>query len=382
MKIGIEAQRLFRKNKHGMDYVALELIKNLMDIDKENQYYIFVAPGEDKCLANTLNFKIIEVRGGIYPLWEQISLPKAVKKAGCDILHCTSNTAPLFVNVPLVITLHDIIYLESNALFKKEGTWYQKFGNVYRSFIVPRVFRKSLKVITVSKFEKGRIKDHFKMGSDDNRVQVVYNGVSSHFVPVIDKEVLNDTRKRYGLPEKFIFHLGNTDPKKNTAGVLKAYNDFLSRSEEKIPLVMPDYDRDELASILNSIGNKNLIDNIILTGYIKNTDLPSLYSLCEIFLYPSIRESFGLPILEAMRCGAPVITSDTSSLPEISGGAAVTINPLSHEEITIAMEEIIRNVSFKRNLRMKGFRQTFNFSWRRMAEEVFEIYNVAYDGNL
>jgi glycosyltransferase involved in cell wall biosynthesis len=382
MKIGIEAQRLFRKKKHGMDYVALELIKNLMEIDKENQYYIFVAPGEDRCLQKTPNFKIVEVKGSFYPFWEQISLPKAVAKAGCDLIHCTSNTAPLFLKIPLIITLHDIIYLESNSLFKKEGTWYQKFGNVYRSYIVPRVFKKSLKVITVSNFEKGRIANHFKTSENDSRVQVVYNGVSSHFVPIIDQGVLKIAKEKYGLPDKFIFHLGNTDPKKNTVGVLTAYNAFLQTSKEKIPLVMPDYDKHELAAILKEIGNKELINNIILTGYINNTDLPALYTLCEIFLYPSLRESFGIPILEAMRCGAPVITSDVSSLPEISGGAAITVDPTNYAEITEAMTEVMTSCSYKRNLRMRGFRQTFNFSWRKMAEEVCEIYNISYNGNL
>jgi glycosyltransferase involved in cell wall biosynthesis len=145
---------------------------------------------------------------------------------------------------------------------------------------------------------------------------------------------------------------------------------------------MPDYDKAELAAILKEIGNKDLINNIILTGYINNTDLPALYTMCEIFLYPSLRESFGIPILEAMRCGAPVITSDVSSLPEISGGAAITVDPRNYAEITKAMTEVITSCAYKRNLRMRGFRQTFNFSWRKMAEEVLDIYNISYNGNL
>ena len=103
MKIGIEGQRLFRKKKHGMDMVALELIRNLQIIDKENEYFIFVKPDEDnKVLSETSNFKIIELEGGAYPTWEQMALPKAAKKYGCDILHCTSNTAPFCTNIPLI----------------------------------------------------------------------------------------------------------------------------------------------------------------------------------------------------------------------------------------------------------------------------------------
>ncbi|MBT7826379.1 MAG: glycosyltransferase family 1 protein, partial [Bacteroidetes bacterium] len=117
MKIGIEGQRLFRVKKHGMDMVALELIRNLQQIDKVNQYVIFINPDEDRtCLSETENFKIVELDGGFYPKWEQLALPKAAAQEKCDILHCTSNTAPLRGSIPLVLTLHDIIYMEHSNL--------------------------------------------------------------------------------------------------------------------------------------------------------------------------------------------------------------------------------------------------------------------------
>ncbi len=133
MKIAIEGQRLFRKKKHGMDMVALELIRNLQLIDRENEYVIFVQPDEDdQVIQETPNFKIVKLDGGFYPLWEQIALPKAAASEGCDILHCTSNTAPIFSSIPIVDTLHDIIYMEHSYLkiLQGSGTPYQKFGNV------------------------------------------------------------------------------------------------------------------------------------------------------------------------------------------------------------------------------------------------------------
>ena len=162
MKIAIEGQRLFRTKKHGMDMVVLELINELQKIDHENEYVVFVKPDVDKeTLKNTANFKIVELPGGPYPTWEQFALPKAAKKEGCDILHCTSNTAPINPGMPLIVTLHDIIYLEGISIFKKGGTWYQKFGNMYRRYVVPAVVKKSDKIITVSNFEKNRIKEFF-----------------------------------------------------------------------------------------------------------------------------------------------------------------------------------------------------------------------------
>ena len=300
MKIGIEGQRLYRKKKHGMDMVALELIKNLQKIDTENEYVIFVKPDEDNtCIPLTPNFKIIELAGGPYPIWEQIALPKAAMKEGCELLHCTSNTGPIRSKVPLITILHDIIYLESISIFKKSGTWYQKFGNMYRRIVVPPVARKSKKVITVSNFEKERIRNF--MGLGDN-LTAIYNGVGEHFIKITDKDVLLKAKQKYKLPDNFMFFLGNTDPKKNTPNVLKAFADFNCQSETKYKLVMLDYEENALMQVLNDIGHPELRSDIVMTGYVPNTEMPAIINQCKVFLYPSLRESFGIPILEGMAC--------------------------------------------------------------------------------
>ncbi len=378
MKIAIEGQRLFREKKHGMDMVALELIKNLQIIDKENEYVVFVKPDTDKCLEDTDNFKIVELGGGPYPTWEQLALPKAAKAEGCDILHCTSNTAPIKSDIPLVVILHDIIYLESVSIFKKGGTWYQKFGNLYRRYVVPRVIKKCEKIVTVSHFEKNRIREFFGWPESDTRLVAIYNGVSEHFRKIDDESELTRVKEKYKLPDKFFFFLGNTDPKKNTRGVLKAYSNFLKSSDEIIPLVMLDFDRDVLLGMLSEIGDKKLMEHILLTGYVINTDLPAIYNLCEIFLYPSLRESFGIPMLEAMRCGTPVITSNTSSMPEVSGGAALIIDPFNPEEITTAMHKLLDDQSLRADLIGKGFEQSAKFSWKAMAGENLKLYEEVY----
>ncbi len=153
MRIGIEAQRIFRLKKHGMDMVALELIRELQKLDKVNEYFIYVRPDEDStCIQETDNFKIRLINGN-YALWEQIYLPQAIKNDNCQLLHCTSNTAPIFVSTPLIVTLHDIIYMEKsikNTLFGK-GTNYQKFGNLYRRLVVPKIVKKSSRIITVDR---------------------------------------------------------------------------------------------------------------------------------------------------------------------------------------------------------------------------------------
>jgi len=381
MKIGIEGQRLFRPNKHGMDMVALELIRNLQTLDHENEYYIFVKPDEDdSVLKETKNFKIIQLNARSYPVWEQIALPKAAKKYGCEILHCTSNTAPLFSDIPLVTTLHDIIYMESSyvKILKGSSTPYQKFGNVYRKLTVPQIVKKSQKIITVSHFEKRRIADFFKM-KGDNRLEAVYNGVSTHFKIIENKIEQKRIKEKYNLPDNYFFFLGNTDPKKNTKGVLAAFSEFLKQTKSDYKLVMLDYDKIELEKLLDEIGNKELISKIVLTGYVINTDLPAIYSLSTIFLYPSLRESFGIPMLEAMACGVPVITSNTSSMPEIAGNAAHIIDPYKPEEITQGIIKILNEKNYTKMLRKKGIERSKIFSWNNMAEQVLALYNEIYN---
>jgi glycosyltransferase involved in cell wall biosynthesis len=373
MRIGIEAQRLFRKKKHGMDMVVLELIRNLQVIDTKNEYFIFVKPDVDRqVIQETPNFHIVELGGGPYPTWEQFALPKAAKKYQCDLLHCTSNTAPVNTSIPLMITLHDIIYMESISLLKKDGTWYQKLGNIYRRWNIPPVVRKSKTVITVSDFERDRISRFF--GLDNTKLHTVYNGVGRHFKPITDQAELKRIGEKYHLPEKFLFFLGNTDPKKNTRGVLKAYADFRKTSAIDYKLVMPDYEENALMALLKELGCPEIREHIHLTGYIINTDLPGIINLSTLFLYPSLRESFGIPILEGMACGIPVITSNTSSMPEIAADAAFIVDPFKPEEITNAMNQILMNPQLYQELSQKGMIRASLFSWENMAKSVLKLY--------
>lgn len=231
MKIAIEAQRIFRPDKHGMDFVALETIRELQKRNDGNEYYIIVAPGKDHCLEESANLSIVEVACPTYPLWEQIALPLAVKRLGADLLHCTSNTAPLCCPVPLVLTLHDIIYLEPRQ--QRSPSLYQEMGRHYRRLTVPRILKKCRKIITVSHFERNRIREALNIPAD--RITTIYNGYNRHFRPMDDIDM--QTVNRY-IPQKdFLFFLGNTDPKKNTARVLKAYSLYLEKSSVRRPLL-------------------------------------------------------------------------------------------------------------------------------------------------
>lgn len=376
MRIGIEGQRLYRKNKHGMDVVALALIKNLQLIDKINEYVIFVKPDSDNtCIPNAPNFKIVELKGGHYPSWEQIALPLAARKERCDILHCTSNTGPIFCKVPIIITLHDIIYLESESYLQKGGTWYQKFGNLYRSWIVPIVAQKSKRVVTVSNFERNCINNRLALG--DNLV-TIYNGVGEYFTKITNEQTLVNSKQKYHLPEHYILFLGNTDPKKNTANTLKAFAIFNLQSATKFSLLMLDYEEKALKQILSDIGYPEIRKDIIMTGYVPNSEIPLIINQSKVLLYPSLRESFGIPILEAMACGVPVITSNTSSMPEIGGNAACFVDPNNPQEIAEAIKKIVEDNDYRNELCENGIEHVKQFSQKAMAIKYLELYKQVY----
>lgn len=195
-----------------MEIVALELIRQIQRLDQSNEYIVLAKDDQDRnCIVESGNLSIKTLGSRTYADWEQISLPAAIKRIKPDFVHCTCNTGPLIGSIPIMLTLHDIIYLEK-VDFK--GTAYQNFGNLYRRYVVPRVVRKSELVITVSNYERKVIID--KLGLPEEKVQVVYNAVNGRFNSRYDNKTINAFRKQYKLPERFILFLGNTAPKKNT----------------------------------------------------------------------------------------------------------------------------------------------------------------------
>ena len=371
MRIGIEAQRIFRTNKHGMDYVVLEEIKELQKSDVRNEYFVFVAPGEDRCLKDSKNVHIIEIGNNFYPLWEQFSLPRAVNQLNLDMLHCTSNTAPIRCKVPLILTLHDIIFLEPRD--KSNKSFYQDMGWRYRRFVVPRILKKCKRIITVSDFEFNNIIT--KLQIPEEKMVMIYNGYNKWFRPVEDTELIY---QQYIEEPGYFFFLGNTDPKKNTERTLTAYSKYLEMSDVKRKLLMADLDKEYLDEIIDRNDIGNIREHIVMPGYIKNADLPYIYNNAFAFLYTSLRESFGIPLLEAMACGTPVITSNTSSMPEIGGSEVIMVNPLNVNEITEKMLLLEKDKALYQKQKDIGIIRAQQFSWEYTAEQLLMVYEDVY----
>lgn len=370
MKIGIESQRIFRTGKHGMDVVALELIRQIQQLDKRNNYLLFARNGEDKdCLTDTDNFCTVILKGVTYAGWEQLSLPAAVRKFRPDVLHCTANTAPYSCNVPMIVTVHDVIYLEE---INFQGSAYQNFGNLYRKIIVPHAVRKARKIITVSEYEKTVIADVCKI--DPTKIEVIYNAVSERFNGNMEASQLEEFRKRYQLPQQFVLFLGNTAPRKNTAAVIKAYVHYCSMTGKPVPLVITDYPKSSILKTLETMKRIDLAGMIISPGYIPSSQMPLMYNCSDLFLYPSLRESFGLPVLEAMSCGIPVITSDIPAIREVGGEAAIFVDPENTMAIAEKIGSLLNDSERRSSLIQKGNERARLFSWKNSAKKLIQLY--------
>ena len=371
MKIGIEAQRLFRSHKHGMDIVVLELIRALQILDTRNEYFIFVKPDEDRsCLLETPNFHVIEVLSFNYIFWEQIMLPIYVKKYGIEILHCTSNTAPLFLSIPLILTLHDVIFMEKST-GKNTSSNYQKFGNLYRKWLVPKLVKNCEKIVTISEVEKVNIVKTLALKEDV--VIVIHNGVSRRFGLRMSNEFIAELRQKWNIKDDFFLFLGNVEPRKNVFNTVSAFALFAEKNN-RVKLVITGLNSAFIENILLKIGKEEMLSRFVITGFVSEKELYALYAEAKVFLYPSLREGFGLPILEAMAFGTPVLTSNVSSMPEVAGEAAFLVNPFSVEEIMLGMKLAYENYNLRQEKIVLGYSRISLFTWQKTAEKMLNLY--------
>lgn len=375
MKIGIEVQRLFRKRKFGIESSSLELIRKLREVAPDHEFVIFAKKDEDpECLAPSENLKIRTVAGKLFVDFEQFFLPLAAGKEHVDILHCTGNTAPYFSPVPVVQTLHDVIFMDA---IPSGDSAYQRFGNHYRRRVVPLVTPRSKAIITVSEYEKSRIVQ--RLGISPERIQVIYNGINEkRFHAHYDHSTKALVRERYGLPKNFILFIGNESFRKNSGRALEAYVRYASATAHPLPLVTPGLPQKVVAAKLNELGFPYRSEQFITPGYIADNDLPVLYGLSTIFLFPSLSEGFGMPIVEAMACGAPVIASGISCMPEIAGTASLLVDPYNTEDLSQALVTLASDEALRLNMIAAGLENAKRFSWDQAARRVLSIYETVY----
>lgn len=367
MKIGWNVT-LLKNNLSGVGNYIEKVIKKINCMNTRNNLVLFGT--DNNYNYKKLNFKdeiilsnkIISDSKILRIIWEQIILPLKSKKQQIDILHCPAHVIPLFSSQITVVTVHDLAF----KLFPKTFRWQNR---IYLNLIVPLSIKRADMIIAVSKNTKEDIVKEY--GINPDKIKVIYNGVNDKYKPIKNKKTTNKLKEKYKLPKNYILYLGTLEPRKNIKRLIKAF-DKLNHNDLKLVIAGgKGWLYDDIFKLVKTL---NLENKIIFTGYIDEEDIVPLYSSATIFIYPSLYEGFGLPPLEAMACGTPVITSNISSLPEVVGDAAITVDPYDINDIASSIRQILNNKILQEDLRKKGLQQAQKFSWEKTAEETLKLY--------
>ncbi len=302
--------------------------------------------------------------------WEQSALPLWLKRQRVDLLHALAFVSPLVNRLPTVLTIYDLSFIRYPQLFRPFNRWY--LGTFTRISA-----RRADAVIAISESTRQDVIASF--GVAPARVHTVYCGADEAFRPLPAADVAA-FRAEKRLPERFIFRLGTIEPRKNVEGVIRAYAAWRQRDASAPLLVIAGGKGWYYRRVFQLVESLGLAPHIHFPGYVPQDELPLWYNAASVFVYPSHFEGFGLPVLEAMACGTPVVTSDVSSLPEVAGDAAVLVSPDDVSGLSYAMERIFTDAALAQSLREKGRRQAARFSWEKTAAETVTIYRQVLGG--
>ncbi|HEX3012704.1 MAG TPA: glycosyltransferase family 1 protein [Methanobacterium sp.] len=374
MNIGIVSS-FIDEYSGGIGVYTHHLVKNLNKMDSENNYHLIHYSKSDLEIYNQNNEIIIPKnrlirRWGSYMFWRYFTLPQGLKKYKLDVVHDPYELGPFTFNQPFkkVITVHDLTPLLFPNLFKRGDVMLHRL-------LLKKTISKADKVITVSYNSQRDIMEYLNVPEED--IEVIYNGRNENFRPLNSRKI-EEVREKYRLPSRFILSVGGLHPIKNIPRLLEAY--YLARKdglEHKLVLVGGAVDRaEEIFQIITVLG---LEGHVFFTGIVPDDDLVGIYNAADLFLYPCIYAGFGLPPLEAMACGTPVITSCSSSLPEIVGDAAKLIDPYDPEKLAGAINMMLSDDETMKMFIKKGLKRSKMFNWRNTAYKTLKIYKEVYN---
>lgn len=282
-----------------------------------------------------------------------------------DLLHSTDFIPPLYSRVPSVITVHDLAFLRwPHFLTEDNAAYYSQ---------IDRGVRRAQHVIVPSHSTKNDVISH--LGVPDNKISVIYEAAAPLYRPIPVAPALADLQQRYNIPDKYMLFVSTIEPRKNIEGLLRAFHHLRQKyNVHDVGLVLagkPGWLYEEIYRTAEELG---LQESAFFIGRVTDEDLHKLYVAAQVHLHPALYEGFGLPPLEAMACGTPTIVSNTSSLPEVVGDAALTVNPQNWEEIAVAMHRVLSSPDLREELRQKGMQRAAIFSWQRAAAETLAVY--------
>ncbi len=365
MRIGVDISQIVYEGTGAATYTK-ELLKQILLQDKTNQYVLFAGTLRLQHRLHTFTQSLpvkVEEKFVFLPptilniLWNELHfMPVETFTGKVDIFHASDATQPP-AKAKKVTTVHDLV------AYHFPETLHPKQVNIQKKRLA-WIKKEADKIITVSEATKNDLMHLLEIPPE--KIAVIYEGVNSNFTSTVrdNAEVLQRVRNKYKLPEKFLLYVGTMQPRKNLPRLLEAY----TKRKQEIPLV--------IAGKFGWGTTLQAVPNVHMVGYIKDDDLPSIYAMAYAFLYPALYEGFGLPILEAMACGTPVVASKTSSMPEVGGTAAFYIDPNDTVSIFEGIEQVLGlSPDDYKNMQQKSVEQAQKFSWQRAAEQTLEIYN-------
>jgi len=390
-RIGIDA-RFYGPLGKGLGRYVQELVDNAINIDQDNEYVIFLGREnyDEFTIAPELAGRVKKVMAPVkwYGLKEQILMPFYFWRAKLDLLHVPHFNVPWFLPCPLVVTIHDLILTKfPTQRASTLNPWLYRLKDFAYRQIIASALKKAKKIIAVSQFTKNDIVEQFKI--NPTKIIVTYEGVAnlakgndSLFVKKIDAGV---ALKKYRIPDNFLLYIGNAYPHKNLEGWLNAFKE-LHRDYPDLGLVLvgkPDYFYNRVkarAEELDLYQADSQSSVVIFPGYVPDQELELLYQKARAYIFPSFYEGFGLPPLEAMAKGCPVVSSDRSSLPEILGDAALYFNPDSISSMVEQVKKVLVDDDLRTELINKGRQQVKLYSWWDLAYQTVNLYQVILYG--
>jgi glycosyltransferase involved in cell wall biosynthesis len=382
MIIGIDARFMTHPQRGGFKTYTENLIAALADVDNFNQYILYLdrPPDSQTKLPNRHNFTPC-VLPGVFPLlgmpWrEQVSLNYQAIRDHLDLLHSPCQTAPIFTKCKLVVTIHDMIWFNQNKyLHNKRRSLKRNLMQFYNYKISIYAAKRATLVLTVSQYSKSEISKYLCYPND--KIIVTSEAPSTAFMKIGDRAQIEKVRQLNGLPAEFILSIGSADPRKNIPGLLQAYALLPTAIRTQYHLVIA-WTHDFLLESMNrEIEKIGLNGQVTFLLGVSNEKLVLLYNAASLFVFPSLNEGFGLPLLEAMACGIPVVAANNSSIPEVAGDAAVLVQVEDPKTLSEKICMVLTDENLRAELIRKGERRVSNFSWEKCACETIIAYEKA-----
>ncbi len=364
MRIGIDARKL---HDFGIGTYIRNLLRHLARLDSRTEFVLLCRQADTQALASLgENFRPVAEHAGNYSVAEQFTIPLALRRERVTLFHAPHYILPPLVSCKSVVTIHDCIHLMFPQYLSS------RFALAYARTSMAMAARRAARVMTVSESSKRDIMRFFD--TDPEKISVIYNAYDERFgVEPAEEDVLR-VRERYQLHDEFVLYAGNVKPHKNLERLIDAFHIVRKRGLDHLKLVLIGDEISKYAALRRAVHQHQLHKYVRFLGYLPEETLAVMYRLAGVFVFPSLYEGFGLPPLEAMASGTPVVTSNVSSLPEVAGDAAVLVDPYDPHAIADGIHRVLTDEGVRRDLRQKGLARANQFSWAESVRRIHDIY--------